>query len=125
MWRELWFNAPKMKLRRQKLRREATESEKIIWEELKQSQLGVKFIRQYSIKNWVVDFYCPEQKLVIEVDGDVHESTQIADKHRDRFLMSMGMRVIRVKNEEIVDNIGEVVEKIKGYITSGLPATPS
>lgn len=106
-----------MKWRRQELRKNCTETEKILWSQLKQRKIGAKFIRQYSIGNWVVDFYCPEYKLVIELDGGIHKGLLKADKYRNELLEGMGLRVLRFKNEEVLNNINEVLEKIRINIT--------
>jgi len=106
-----------MKFRRQELRRNATEAEKNLWDRLKQNQIGAKFIRQYSIGNWVVDFYCPEKKLAIEVDGEVHKKQKIADGFRDKYLNGMGISVLRFRNEEVMKNIAKVLTVIEEKIS--------
>src|SRR3989344_3409207 len=70
------FNARKMINRRRSLRNKQTENEKILWQELRTKKLGVKFKRQYSLGNYVVDFYCPSSKLAIELMGSVHNTTE-------------------------------------------------
>ena len=66
------FDSPIMKLRRKSLRNDSTDSEKILWEILRRNGLGVKFRRQYSVENYVVDFYCPKLRLAIELEGKIH-----------------------------------------------------
>jgi very-short-patch-repair endonuclease len=117
MWRKLWFNAPEMKFRRQELRKNATKAEKILWNRLKQSQLGAKFIRQYSVGNWVVDFYCPAVRLALEIDGKLHLKKKIADEYRDKYLSEMGIKVMRIRNEEVMNEIEVVLNKIIKNIT--------
>jgi len=68
------FNKTEYKPRRQALRSNMTEPEKKLWQILRGEQMGVKFRRQHGIGHYIADFYCPELKLVIEVDGDSHES---------------------------------------------------
>lgn len=102
-----------------------TLSERILWEELRNKRLaGKKFYRQHpifydSINNdhffFVVDFYCAQSKLVIELDGLIHEVLKKKDYHRDLILKEKGLRVIHIKNEELQD-INRVKEKIMEYL---------
>jgi very-short-patch-repair endonuclease len=83
---------------------------------LKGSQLdGRKFRRQASIKSFVVDFYCPEAKLVIELDGDFHfdEESKKYDQERTRKIESEGLKVIRFEDQEVLLNLGKVLNEIK------------
>ena len=116
MWRKLIFNAPRMVGRRKSLRNNATEPVKVLWEKLRKSQLGVKFIRQYSIENYVVDFYCPTLKLAIELDGQSHAHKQEYDKYRTKLLNAYGIKEIRFWNYQVVNNIESVLTKIKAII---------
>jgi very-short-patch-repair endonuclease len=91
---------------------------------------GFKFRRQVSIGSIVVDFYCPELKLVVEADGDSHYETpdqRIKDKKRDNDLRALGLQVLRFTNLEITENIEGVVFKIKEFIDQLKPplAPPS
>jgi very-short-patch-repair endonuclease len=109
-------NKPSLKSIRQDLRNNATEEEVILWKHLKGSQLlDKKFRRQHSIGNYIADFYCPECKLILEIDGEVHLTTGAIekDKHRDENLAEMGFRILRIKNKEIRKDILAVLEKIK------------
>jgi very-short-patch-repair endonuclease len=71
-----------------------------------------KFRRQHTIDRFVVDFYCAEACLVIEVDGPVHQETQEQDAERQAILESLGLRVIRFKNDEVLTDVGSVVKRI-------------
>ena len=75
MRRRLVFNITPLKPRRKQLRNKATEAERILWSCLKNSNLKYKFIRQYSIEGYVVDFYCPAARMAIELDGENHKLT--------------------------------------------------
>ena len=102
-----------LKLRRQGLRKRSTEAEKILWSHLKGlREHGCVFRRQHSIGWYVADFYCQRLKLVIEVDGGVHENQQEYDKERDEFMKSQGLKVLRFKNEEIEKDIHQAMQKI-------------
>ncbi|WP_020560781.1 endonuclease domain-containing protein [Thiofilum flexile] len=109
------FNQPRYKERRQDLRRNITPAEQALWQMLRGKQMGVKFRRQHGIDHYIVDFYCPEQKLVIEVDGDSHftEDAQEYDRIRDAYLYSLGLRVLRFTNEQVMEELESVCEVIK------------
>lgn len=104
-----------------------TESEKLLWEKIKNRKLaGFKFLRQHPIiykgdltrlNYFVADFYCDEKKLVIEVDGPVHEANKEYDEFRDSELENLGIKVLRIKNEELA-NVNEVLQKINSYFHS-------
>ena len=96
-------------------RREMTESETVLWNALRNMKAGVRFRRQHPIGDYIADFICLPAKLVIEVDGDYHQEPQQQelDKQRTEFLVSKGYQVIRIKNEEISNDLNEVVMKIK------------
>ena len=104
----------KEKLQRAKeLRRDMTPAEKILWEELRANKLGVRFRRQQVIQGFIVDFYCHRAGLVIEVDGDVHDLQKEEDERRERVLSTLGLRVVRFGNDEVMRNLSAVVGKIK------------
>ncbi len=100
-----------------------TEEERILWLKIRKKQvLGLQFYRQKPIGKFIVDFYCPQIKLVIEVDGSQHyeEEGEQKDKDRDRYLQSSGLRVLRFSNydirsslENVVDHIYNIAEKHK------------
>ncbi len=109
-------NLKYLKSTRKKLRNEATDAEKLLWNSLKHRQLaGHKFRRQHSIDRYILDFYCPQHKLAIELDGGGH-FTQTAidyDEQRTAFLNSLEIQVLRFTNEEIMKNLGGALERIK------------
>ena len=97
------------------LRSGETETEKILWEFLRNKKLnGLKFRRQHPLGDYVADFYCHEKKLVIELDGAVHDVKENAeyDKVRTYQLNQEGINVIRFRNEEVINNIKTVIRKI-------------
>jgi very-short-patch-repair endonuclease len=111
--------------RARKLRKELTDGEKLLWKYLRNRNFkGLKFLRQHPIvydvinnrpKYFIPDFYCAEKKLIVEIDGKIHDFQKDYDENRDEILTNMGMRILRVKNEE-VGNVGEVLRKIEKYI---------
>jgi very-short-patch-repair endonuclease len=104
--------------RARELRREMTSSEKILWEALRGNKLGVQFRRQQIIAGYIVDFYCHQAELVIEVDGGVHAYSEQRgqDSERDRALEEMGLRVVHIWNSEIERNLSDVVERIRELV---------
>jgi very-short-patch-repair endonuclease len=107
-----------------KLRRRQTQSEKILWQELRDRQVcGMKFLRQHPMPfNWrgqkrffVTDFCCCEAKLIVELDGKIHDYQKDYDKTRDFILAGLGYKVIRIKNEEIKYNLKNVITRISSF----------
>jgi len=107
------------------LRNRVTTSESLLWEHLKSKQLGIKFRRQHPIANYIADFYCHEIKLVIELDGSIHQLPEVLanDIERQKNLESFGITVIRFTNKELQHNLNAVLNKIKETIQSK-QATP-
>lgn len=88
----------------------------MLWKHLQRSQLnGKKFRRQHSVGPYVLDFYCPRQRLAIELDGAAHdhERAQCRDEARDRFLAEAGIRVLRFENQYIFANLEGVLIEIR------------
>lgn len=101
---------------RRELRNNPTKAESILWKALRRSQLeGRKFRRQQSIDNFIVDFCCPSEKLIVEVDGEVHNNfvNNEYDFKRTEQLNKFGYKVIRYTNEEICKSLDLVLEAIK------------
>ena len=109
------FNKSVSKETRSRLRRNQTFYEKILWSKLRDRQLAnLKFRRQYSIGKYIVDFYCPEKKLAIEIDGDSHynEQAEQYDAEREKFINAYGIRICRFTNNQIRENIEAVLGEI-------------
>lgn len=110
------YNLPYLKDTRKYLRDNMTDAEMVLWTVLKNRKLcGCKFRRQYSIGYYIVDFYCPAEKLIIELDGKQHFTTEgIANDHeRDKHLAMMDKKVLRFENKDVLNNLTEVLKKIK------------
>jgi very-short-patch-repair endonuclease len=104
---------PEVKQRARELRQPQTPAEQKLWALLRGRNLaGYKFRRQHPIGNFIVDFYCPQAKLVIEVDGDIHAAQQEYDAARTVWLQERGYRVIRFANREIFDRPDAVGSEI-------------
>jgi len=109
-------NLPHLTTRRKQLRNNATSAEKLLWLYLKNSQLdGRKFRRQHSYGPYILDFYCPAERLCVELDGDSHDSpeAQMHDRNRDEYLTSHSIKVLRFRNEEVYARLERVLEKIR------------
>src|SRR5215510_2302769 len=104
-----------LKSRAQILRAEPTPAERTMWKILRDRRLdGIKFRRQKPIRIYVADFYCPELKLVVELDGEVHTDPRQAvhDENRDSYLRSIGCTILRFPNREIFEDREAVLNKI-------------
>ena len=112
----MWKGAPQNLFSKAKfLRQNETETEKILWEKLKNNQLqGFKFRRQHPISLYIADFYCHKLKLVIEIDGEYHDSLkqEKKDTERTEILNNNGLEVIRFTNQEIKENIDKIMDEI-------------
>ena len=109
-----------LKERRRRLRTDGTAAEATLWTYLKCRQLaGRRFNRQFSIENYIVDFYCHQEKLVIELDGQNHftPSGQKYDAQRTKRLNKLGYRVIRFENKMVFDALPWVLEEIERHFT--------
>jgi len=108
------FNKKSEKEKRRKLRNNPTYAEKVIWLSLRKKQIhGVRFLRQYSVNNFVIDFYVPKIKLAIEVDGSSHIGKEEYGSSRQRYIESLGIKVIRFSDEQIYGNVNNVVKEIE------------
>jgi very-short-patch-repair endonuclease len=101
-------------------RKNMTDAENLLWMKVRKKQLhGLQFYRQKNLGNYIVDFYCPSAKLIIEIDGGQHylETGITNDKIRDNYLNELGFRVLRFSNNEILTNIDGVMEHLFEYLT--------
>jgi len=115
------YNVRSKKEFRKDLRNSLTAAEAVLWRSLKNRQLlGKKFRRQASIGRYIVDFYCPEARLVIELDGERHFSPTIEEHEaqRTKYLETEGLRIIRFENKELLEDIDAVLETIKEAVGS-------
>jgi very-short-patch-repair endonuclease len=103
--------------RARQLRREQTDAEKKLWAALRARQLhGYKFRRQFVIGAVIADFCCFEYRLVVELDGGQHADKTVADQRRSAFLRAHGYRVLRFWDNEVLENLNGVLEKIAGAL---------
>lgn len=98
-----------------KPRQEETKAEKVLWNALRARRLhGLKFRRQHPYENTILDFFCVEHQLVVELDGSVHDLLDqfATDEERTKFLSDHGLKVIRFRNEEMLKNLPVALERI-------------
>jgi very-short-patch-repair endonuclease len=121
-YKSLPFN-PSLKTRAKELRKAGMLHEVLLWQELKSKKLnGLDFDRQKIIGNYIVDFFCPEKGVVIEVDGSSHDGKQEDDAKRDEYLRSLGLEVIRLQVRDVFHNRAGVVSYLRNH--PALAGTP-
>ena len=104
---------PKIEAAARRLRKNMTPAESKLWRALRGKKLaGLKFRAQHPVGRFILDFYCPACKLVIEVDGDIHDETAEYDQIREEHLRKYGYRVIRFSNDEVLNDLPSVMEQI-------------
>ena len=121
-------NRPILKSRRKELRNNSTPAEKLLWSILQHCNLGgYKFRRQHSVGAYILDFYCPSEKLAVELDGDSHftEDAIVYDLERTAYLNALNIKVLRFNNTEVYDNLNVVCERILEEIKGENLTTPS
>ena len=109
-------NLKYLKSYRKELRNNPTKAETMLWKALRKRQLdGKKFRRQHSLGNFIVDFYCPEEKLAIELDGETHANivNNNYDDQRTEKLETFGVKVVRFENKNVFENLDMVLEAIR------------
>ncbi len=117
---KLIHNNQILKERRKELRKKQTKAEEKLWFELRHEKLGYKFKRQHSIGGYILDFYCPQKKLIIELDGEVHDTKEAReyDAVRDKYFKELGYTTLRFLNREVEDGVKMVLEKIENLINN-------
>ena len=104
--------------RSRELRREMTNAERILWQQLRGGRLnGLKFRRQQIIDGFIVDFYCHAVGLVIEVDGAVHRAQATYDAQRERVLTARGLQVLRLSNDQVEHDLAGALQRIVEHCT--------
>ncbi|MBI5816559.1 MAG: endonuclease domain-containing protein [Nitrospinae bacterium] len=128
------YNKKERTLVRKILRNKMPDAEVILWSKLKNRQvLGAKFRRQYGIEEYAVDFFCPELRLAIELDGDTHfiDDAQVKDKRRQEKMEMFGIQFLRFYNNDIYKNLRGVltalekrISELRDEINSGKKVSP-
>jgi very-short-patch-repair endonuclease len=117
-------DSPSVEIRQRarQLRKELTPAEQLLWTQLRNRRLaGLKFRRQHPIGRFIVDFYCPAHKLVVEIDGPVHEFQEDQDLARADYLQQRGYRVVRFRNEHVLEDLPRVLQSIQEACLDQLP----
>jgi very-short-patch-repair endonuclease len=112
------YNKKTEQEKRRSLRKNMTYCEKIVWSNLRKRQLGYRFLSQYSVDHFVIDFYCPELKLAVEVDGASHNDPerQKNDISRQKYLEAFNIKFVRIKDEDLFGNPNNEFMKIENAI---------
>ena len=109
--RESW---KRMRPEVKRLRREATAAEALLWERLRDARLAaLKFRRQHPVGHFIVDFCCPSARLIVEVDGPIHQGHEEEDAARQTFLEQRGYSLLRIRNEEVFTDVQAVLKHIR------------
>ncbi len=123
----LAYNKKKEQKRRRYLRKNMPKSEVLLWTKLKNRQMhGERFLRQYGVDQYVLDFYCPRLKLAIEIDGDSHfmPGAKEQDKARQKYIEAFGIQFLRFTNTDVCENLDGVCQvifnKIEEIASKGL-----
>ena len=125
MWeldKTMYFNAKPATLEVARiLRKRMTKCEELLWEKLNRKQIcGLRFRRQHPIDIFIADFYCHEVRLVVELDGEIHENKKEYDLGRSAEIGKFDIKVIRFSNEQIMNSIEEVIKEIKRVVADRL-----
>jgi len=106
------------------MRKAMTPAELRLWSRLRGDQIGFRFRRQYPLHVYILDFFCPANRLVIEIDGDSHDEQRQYDEERTTYLRSRRLQVIRFENSEVMTNLDEVVAEIHRQCAKNAPSPP-
>jgi len=107
------------------VRKNMTISEKLLWEKLKGKQInGLRFRRQHPIEFFIADFYCHEIRLVVEIDGEVHNENQEYDDGRSAEMEKFDIKIIRFNNDEVENDIEKIISEIKSIVDVRLKSPP-
>ena len=104
---------PAKKQLAKELRQKMTPEEKILWHYLRDGKLGFKFRRQQVIEGFIIDYYCHEVGLILEIDGGIHETQKDYDAKRDQILQNRNMHVLRITNQELQTNRYQTIALIR------------
>lgn len=117
------YNDPATKDKRRALRKNATDAERRVWSILRKSQMGARFFRQYGVGPYILDFFCPTHKVAVEIDGGQHneEVHKQHDRERTAYLTQQHIQVLRFWNNDVLQNIEGVWQKIR----DGIDRNPS
>ena len=113
------YNNKTLRDRRRELRNNQTEVEKLLWTHISKNKInGLRFLRQYGIGPYILDFYCPKIRLAVELDGSPHREKQnkLYDADRERYLENLDIKIIRFWNDDVLKNLSNVLDKLQNKI---------
>ncbi|MEK7116893.1 MAG: endonuclease domain-containing protein [Patescibacteria group bacterium] len=111
------YNHKDLRDRRRELRNNQTPAEKILWKHISKNKIsGLRFLRQYSVGPYILDFYCPKIRLGIELDGEIHEMNKLYDRDREKYLEGIDINIIRFWNNDVLKNLIETLNKLRDKI---------
>ena len=100
----------------QKLRKNMTATEEILWSKLYNKNLdGLRFRKQHPIDRYIVDFYCHEKRLIIEIDGEIHDFRREYDINKDQYLKARNYNILRFNNDDVIHSLSYVLNRIRQY----------
>lgn len=111
-------NSLETQLAAREMRKQSTPAEDRLWQALRGSALGVRFRRQHPVGRFILDFWCPAARLVVEVDGDIHDVQEERDAERTEMLELHGYHVIRFRNEEVIHDRPAVLARIHAEVSA-------
>jgi very-short-patch-repair endonuclease len=123
-----FFNKKETLEKRRRLRKDQTHAESLLWRRLRGKGLaGYKFYRQYGVSPYIADFYCPKCKLVVELDGGQHYSSEGLeyDKVRSEFMQNVGIKTLRFTNSEVIEDLEKILNVIAQELEKNSPPSPS
>ena len=111
------YNKKSQMEKRRQLRRDSTWAENILWLSLRKHQIeGIRFLRQYSVEKYILDFYSPRLRLAIEVDGSSHIGNEEYDSKRQTHIEKFGIQFLRFTDDQIIGNPDKVIDKITEHV---------
>jgi very-short-patch-repair endonuclease len=118
-------NSAELQAAARAMRRQPTLAEDRLWQALRGGVLGVRFRRQHPVGHFILDFWCPAARLVVEVDGDVHDMQPERDAARTEVLASFNCHVIRFRNDEVLRDLDTMLQRIHAEVGARTNVPPS
>jgi len=111
------YNNKSLKERRRELRNNQTPAEKLLWKHISRDRIfNLRFLRQYGVGPYILDFYCPKIRLCIELDGEIHKDNKLYDDERSKYLETLDIKIIRFWNDDVLKDIKNTLDKLQKII---------
>ena len=117
-------NTVELQIAAREMRKDPTPAERKLWEALRGNRLGVRFRRQHPVGRFILDFWCAEAKLAVEVDGEIHDEQQANDAERSAVLELYRYDVIRFRNDEVINDLPAVIQRIRTALSARTAMLP-